>query len=207
VENKNLEKESISRKLLLMVIFFVITPLALFSSVISLIALTERHISNLDQNNNLLEKPKPGLKVFAALPPNTSSINEEIISADARPEIIRKYLKERNSPLEKYAELLVQTADKYQLDFRLLTAIAQKESGLCRIIPPESHNCWGWGIHSKGTLSFDSYEEAIEAVSKGLKENYIDKGYITIEQIMKKYAHPESTTWAEGVNRYMKQME
>ena len=105
-----------------------------------------------------------------------------------------------------YADFIVQTADKYGLDFRLLTAIAQKESGLCRVIPEGSNNCWGWGIHSEGTLGFDSYEEAIETVSKGLKENYIDLGYVSVEEIMAKYAHPSSTTWAEGVSFYMNQM-
>ena len=54
---------------------------------------------------------------------------------------------------------------------------------------------------------FDSYPEALEVVAKGLRENYIDKGFVTPEQIMKKYAHPDSTTWAEGVNFYMDQLE
>jgi hypothetical protein len=56
-------------------------------------------------------------------------------------------------------------------------------------------------------LGFDSFEEGIEIVSKGLKEYYIDLGYVTVEEIMKKYAHPDSTTWAEGVSYYMLQME
>jgi hypothetical protein len=98
-------------------------------------------------------------------------------------------------------------ADKYTVDWRLITAIAMKESGLCRVIPQGSHNCWGWGIHSKGTLGFDTYEEGIEIVTRGLKEKYIDLGLVTPEKIMTKYAHPDSTTWAEGVTAYMNQLE
>jgi hypothetical protein len=129
------------------------------------------------------------------------------VESDARPDILKNYLKKYNSPLEPFAQFIVQTSDKHQLDYRLITAIAMKESGLCKVIPEGSYNCWGWGIHSAGTLGFNSYEEGIETVSVGLKENYIDKGYVTVEEIMQKYAHPDSTTWAEGVLLYMDQMK
>ena len=200
-------EESLFKKLILIAVFFTITPLALFSSVISLIAVSDSQIKTLSERVNIFESPEPGVKVYASLPSNTSSIYEHIISADARPEIIRNYLKVNKSPLEPHAEYIVKVSDKYSLDFRLITAIAQKESGLCRVIPPESYNCWGWGIHSKGTLRFSSFEEGIETVSKGIKLNYVDKGFVTVEEIMKKYAHPDSTTWADGVNIYIKQME
>jgi hypothetical protein len=205
--NSKAQNNSFVKRLILILVFFSITPLALFASVISLVVVSDTHKNVLSENTNIFESPQPGVRVYASLPSDMPSIVSEIISADARPEIIREYLKENNSPLEPYAATLVETADKYKLDYRLLTAIAQKESGLCRVIPEGSHNCWGWGIHSKGTLMFDSYEQGIETVSKGLKENYIDLGYITIDDIMKKYAHPDSTTWAEGVSMYMKQME
>ena len=200
-------EESLFKKLILIAVFFTITPLALFSSVISLIAVSDSQIKTLSERVNIFESPEPGVKVYASLPSNTASIYEHIISADARPEIIRNYLKVNKSPLEPHAEYIVKVSDKYSLDFRLITAIAQKESGLCRVIPPESYNCWGWGIHSKGTLRFSSFEEGIETVSKGIKLNYVDKGFVTVEEIMKKYAHPDSTTWADGVNMYIKQME
>jgi hypothetical protein len=74
-------------------------------------------------------------------------------------------------------------------------------------MPEGCNNAWGWGIHSEGTLCFDTWEEGIETVSKGLREFYFDLGYETVEEIMGKYAHPDSTTWAEGVLLYMAQME
>ncbi len=98
-------------------------------------------------------------------------------------------------------------ADKYSLDFRLITAIAQQESNLCRIIPPGSHNCWGWGIHSESNLGFSSYEEGIETVSQGLKENYIDEGLTTPDQIMTKYTPSSNGSWAHGVNTFMSVMQ
>ncbi len=199
--------DSLLKKIVLIAVFFMVTPMALFSSILSLVAVSDNQSKTLGEKTSIFEEPEPGVRVYAALPADTPSVYEKVISADARPEIVRNYLKINRSPLEPYADYIVEVADKYGMDFRLITSIAQKESGLCRVIPPESHNCWGWGIHSKGTLGFSSYKEGIETVSKGLKENYIDKGYVTVDEIMKKYAHPDSTTWADGVNYYMAQME
>ncbi len=196
------------KRLVLIVVFFTITPITLFASVLSLVSITNSN----DSNNNLVSSLNTkedvlGVQVFSSSESDFPSVSADIISADARPEIIKNFLASNNSPMEPYSKYIVDTADKYNLDYRLITAIAQKESGLCRVIPEDSYNCWGWGIHSEGTLGFDNFEEGIETVSKGLRENYLDKGYSTVEQIMQKYAHPDSTTWAEGVLYYMEQME
>lgn len=151
--------------------------------------------------------PLSGVRVFASLPALTPSVYGAVEAKDARPEIIRGYLEYYKSPLVPHAEFIVETADKYELDFRLITAIAQQESNLCKIIPPNTYNCWGWGIHSRGTLGFESYEQGIETVSKGLKEEYINKGYLTPEQIMSKYTPMSNGSWARGVNQFMSEME
>ncbi|OGM08302.1 hypothetical protein A2159_01975 [Candidatus Woesebacteria bacterium RBG_13_34_9] len=195
------------KSIVIITIFLTITPLTLTSCVISLIALTTSKNTLAVSNNNLLDSPIPGINVYASLPEDNPGIDAEIISADARPIIVQNFLNKYDSPLEKYSDLIVQTSDKYKIDWRLITAIAMKESGLCKAIPENSFNCWGWGIHSKGTLMFDNYEEAIDAVTQGLKEHYIDKGYVTVEEIMSKYAHPDSTTWANDVSNYMNQIK
>ncbi|OGM60268.1 hypothetical protein A3A75_04115 [Candidatus Woesebacteria bacterium RIFCSPLOWO2_01_FULL_39_10] len=200
--------ESFWKKIVFIFVFFTITPLTLFSSVVSLIALSNSELNiSKNENTNLIENPQTGIKVYASLPETFPSISGEVVAADARPVVIHNYLKANDSPLTPYAETIVQTADKYKLDYRLITAIGQKESGLGRAMPEGCNNAWGWGIHSEGTLCFDTWEEGIEVVSKGLKEFYVDLGYETVEEIMSKYAHPDSTTWAEGVLQYMSQME
>ncbi len=200
--------DSFWKKILFIFVFFTITPLTLFSSVVSLVALSnsEHNISK-NEVTNLIDNPQSGIKVYASLPETFPSISGEVLAADARPIIIHNYLQENDSPLTPFADTIVQAADKYNLDYRLITAIGQKESGLGRAMPEGCNNAWGWGIHSEGTLCFDSWEEGIETVSKGLKEFYIDLGYTTVPEIMSKYAHPDSTTWAEGVLYYMGQME
>ena len=112
-----------------------------------------------------------------------------------------------NSPLTPFADYIVKTADKYGIDWRLTTAIAMKESGLCKVIPEGSYNCWGWGIHSAGTLKFSSFEEGIETVTKGLKENYIDIGLDSVEKIMTKWIpHSPNGAWAEDVKIYLNKL-
>jgi hypothetical protein len=178
-------------------IVFTILPLILGVSMFTLYTL---------RKENTPIQPQYGAQIYAALPQERASVSGSVIAEDARVKILEKFLLANRSELAPHASFLVATADRYQLDWKLLPAIAQKESGLCRVIPPGSHNCWGWGIHSKGTLMFDNYEEAIDTVAKGLKEKYVDMGYTTPEKIMKKYAHPDSTTWADGVVMYMTQI-
>lgn len=199
------------KNLILIAVFFAVTPITLGASIFSLVAITQTQNSQKDiasrELPTSLNRPVSGVKVFASLPSSFPSISGQAEIGDARPEIIRQYLSEYNSPLEPYAETIITAADKYELDYRLLTAIAQQESNLCKKIPAGSYNCWGWGVHSEGTLKFDSYSEAIWMVSKGLKEEYVNKGYVTPEEIMAKYTPLSPGSWAFGVEKFMTQLE
>jgi len=192
------------------VVFFLVTPVIIATSLFSLLELsktTPLKVEAKEEIPNLISSPQSGVRVYASLPESLPEIGGSPETADARVEIIKQYLRSYHSPLEPYAEKLVEEADKNLLDYRLLTAIAQQESNLCKIIPPNTYNCWGWGIHSKGTLGFSSFEEGIQIVSEGLKENYIDKGYTTIENIMAKYTPQSEGSWANGVSSFMQEME
>lgn len=193
------------KNIALIAVFALVTPIAIAVSLFSLFQL-KRTSQVQGAQTNYLESPTSGVGIYASLPSSPSSVDGVIEEEDARCEIIRQYLAINKSPLEPHACYIVNIADEYGVDWRIFTAVAQKESGLCKAIPPGSHNCTGWGIHSEGTLGFDTYEEGILAWTKGIKENYIDKGYVTVDEIMQKYAHPESTTWADGVNMYMSKL-
>jgi len=142
----------------------------------------------------------------AILPEVLGAFTISVKSDDAIPEIIKAYLKRYNSPLYPHADYLVSAARKYRLDPRLLVAIAQQESNLCKKIPENSHNCWGWGIHSRGTLRYPSYQEAIDAVTKGLANNYFGKGLTTPEDIMGIYTPLSDGSWAKGVQQFLDEM-
>lgn len=126
---------------------------------------------------------------------------------DGRVANLKNFFRRYNSPLYDYAELIVEVSDKYHFDYRLLPAIAMQESNLCKYIPKDSHNCWGWGIYGDKVIKFNSYEEAIKTVAKGIKEHYLDKGLITASKIMEKYTPSSNGSWANGVNTFLRLLE
>jgi len=171
-------------------------------------------VSFFSWQNEKISSPLPSfaidtasLKLYTALPGKTSQLSFGINTADARPVIIRQYLEKYHSPLFPYADNIFAVSQQYHLDYRLLVAIAQQESNLGKKIPPGSYNAWGWGIHSRGTLGFANWPEAIEVVARGLREDYLDKGYRTPEEIMTKYTPLSNGSWAFGVNQFMAEME
>jgi hypothetical protein len=194
--------------MILGILFFTVAPVTLGISLFSLYSLqNNENAKQFVEQKNLIVAPQSGVRVFASLPVSSPQIADQIGASDARTEIVKKYLTKYNSPLVPQANFIVQMADKYQLDFRLLPAIAQQESNLCKIIPPGGYNCWGWGITGSSTLGFDSFEHGIETVSEGLRRLYLDKGYKTVEEIMSKYTPSSNGSWARGVSQFMADME
>lgn len=134
-------------------------------------------------------------------------VQSVVETEDARPELIANFLQRYQSPLtpyDYYGQKLVEIADRHGLDFRLLPAIAMQESNLCRITNPQApHNCLGFGIHSRGTLDFASYEAGFERAARELKQNYIDQGLDTVNLIETKYTPSSNGSWADSVNQWM----
>ena len=116
---------------------------------------------------------------------------------------IETYLRvnRNNAPLADYADKFVEVANKYGLDYRLLPAISVIESGGGKSLF-RAYNAWGYGKYS-----FNSFEEGIEIVGKGLKEGYIDKGRVTPAQIAPIYCPPNATNWARSVQKFMNEIE
>jgi hypothetical protein len=134
-------------------------------------------------------------------------MESDIKLQDGRSAALKRYLRKIDSPLFDYADLLVEEADKYGYDYKLLVAIGLQESTGCKFAPENSFNCWGWGIYGDKITRFSSYEEAIKTVSSGIKKNYIDKGYITTEDIMSKYTPSSDGSWAWGVRFFFNKIE
>jgi len=137
-------------------------------------------------------------------------MGESYVPKEARPLILGKFLESYHSPLAPYAGYILEVSEKYNLDWRLLTAIAGNESLFGRVVPHNSYNAWGWGVHSRGTVRFGSWEEGIERVARSLKEDFIDQGLVTLELMMSRYA-PVSIQndypWADNVRFFMERLE
>ena len=191
------------RKIILSTSFFIFTPILLFGSIIYLLSLSYNsgfHTDSISKNPNRLVS-------FAALPSAENVLGDSIISKDARIEIVRQFFAKYKSPLEPFASNVINAADKYGLDFRLIPSIAMQESNLCQKIITDSYNCWGFGIYGKKVTRFESYPEAIETVTKTLANNYIAGGLNTPEEIMKKYTPSSNGSWADSVNYFMSQLQ
>lgn len=162
--------------------------------------------AQIEPNQNPTDQPPANY----ARPGRVKGVQTVIESADARPIIVARFLERYRSPLKPYdhfGQIFVQLADRYKIDFRLLPAIAMQESSLCKVIPEGSYNCLGFGIHSRGTLTFESFEANFDRAARELKANYIDLGLTTPEKIMSKYTPSSNGSWADSVNQWMREME
>lgn len=125
--------------------------------------------------------------------------------SDYRVRVLRGFLTQYNSPLAEHAQTFVESADTYNLDWRLVAAISGVESTFGKEIPYNSYNAWGWGIYGENTLRFTSFGDGIETISKGLREQYIDTWKAdTVYEIGSFYA--ASPTWAQRVEYFMEKM-
>jgi hypothetical protein len=197
------------KKLVLIILFFLITPLTLAVSFFTLAENHQKKQSPVLAKNNVKEAVPSQVPshLYAALPQETGAVLGTVDTADARPIIITKYLEKHQSPLLPYADELLAAAETYDVDYRLIVAIAQCESNLCKKSPPDSYNCWGF---ENGATKFLSWEQALDQVAKTLRERYLDQGLETPEEIMVKYAPPsveKGGPWAKCVNQFIEELE
>ena len=128
-----------------------------------------------------------------------NKVNPEPTIDPKQIEQVREYLSQRNAPLAEYADVIVSAAYKYDIDYRLVAAISVIESGGGKnCFKP--YNAWGWG-----GITFNSWEDGINAVTKGLSKYYA-KGLTTPALIAPTYCPPNATKWATNVQYVMNQI-
>ena len=185
------------RKLVFLSAWFLLTP--------PLIILTIFSFYNSSLGPSKLNNRDP-VKITELQIDNT--IEGEVLATqidDMRPIIVEKFL--QGTPLSTYSKQIVEVSDKYSIDYRLIPAIAMKESQGGLSIDQSTHNAWGF---ENGRTVFTSWDSAIDLVGKTLKIRYIDKGRTTPEEIMAIYAPPQLLTggkWAKDINLFFSQME
>lgn len=195
------------RKILLVGIWMVITPTLLLVSSALFLLLPINPPGSVKGASTQNVELRTSYQLFTALTSVDTTIGETVTVDDARTEIVKQFLDQYGSPLLPHAKQIVEVSDKYHLDFRLLPAVAMQESTLCKFIPQDSYNCWGYGIYGDKVLRFSSFEEAIEKVAKGLSSDYIHDGLTTPEQIMGRYTPSSNGSWASSVRHFMEAME
>jgi hypothetical protein len=134
------------------------------------------------------------------------AIDQKAQILQAKADAIDAYFKAHNMPLQGLGNKMVQEAEKNGLDWRLLAAIAVREStGGIHDCQNVDHNFFGWGSCK---ISFKSDEEAIETVAMNLGGNnpntsshYSGK---TTKEILQEYNPPSVVpTYAKQVMAIM----
>ena len=146
-------------------------------------------------------------QMYSSLPKVLGAFTFSVETADAIPELAKVFSK--GTPMEPHVKDFVKTAKKNGLSddqLIMLLVIGKCESGLGKNMPDDCYNPFGWGIHSRGTLCFESWQEGFEKVTTGFKTKYIDKGLTSPEEIMKVYC-PQSLekggSWAKCINHFL----
>lgn len=190
-------------KLLLLVSFFIIAPFFLLFNLL-LFSYLSYHKNQPSFQSSLFQPTKT--VAYAALPSIQNVLLYDIGQKDSRVESIREFFARYNSPLKGHTQDVIDAAEKYGLDYRLIPAIAMQESNLCKKIPKNSYNCWGYGIYGTQVKNFDNYTQAIDTVTKTLAKHYKGNGLETPEQIMTKYTPSNNGAWARSVSYFMNQL-
>ena len=154
-----------------------------------------------------------GSKGSAMANPYTSNASAQLqpeiakeVENDHRVKILEGYLNEYNSPLAPHARSFIESADKYDLDWKLLVSIAGLESSYGKHIPQNSHNGWGWGYNNGTVKHFASWDEAIEEISRGLRQGYLKELKDSDPYIIGP-TYAASPTWAVRVTYFMNRLD
>lgn len=127
--------------------------------------------------------------------------------ADNRSAVLHAYLASKDSPMANEAGYFVSEADRLNLDWKLVAAIAGVESTFGQHIPTGSYNAFGWGVFTgmQDGVHFASWKDGIHEVSEGLRTRYMNKGAVTVDQIGRIYA--ASPTWSYKVKYFINDIE
>lgn len=143
-------------------------------------------------------------------------VDEQVMTINAKPldpraQILKDYLDKHNSPLADHAQDFIDAADMYDVDWRLVPAIAGTESTFGKAIPGghdplyTTYNAWGWGVYGTQALGFESWKDGIYTLNKGLREDYLARGLLTPAQMNRRYA--SSQAWGGHVAFFMNDLE
>lgn len=127
--------------------------------------------------------------------------------SDIRVSCLHDFLASYNSPLADEAQTFVAEADKNNLDWKLVPAIAGVESTFGKEIPANSYNAWGWGVFTgaQDGVHFTNWADGIAQVANGLKTHYFVNGAKSVDDIGWTYA-ANGNSWSAHVHYFLNQI-
>ena len=113
---------------------------------------------------------------------------------------IDAYLVSVGSPMAGQGAAFMASGGRWQVDPRLLVAIAGAESSFGQYTCAP-FNGWGWGCPN-GPYEFTSWADGIDAVAQGLRTNYLADGLTTVAAIQQRYAPSNAANDPTGLNNH-----
>jgi hypothetical protein len=122
---------------------------------------------------------------------------------------IDSYLASKGSPMTGQGAAFLASAGRYQVDPRLVVAISGAESSF-GAVTCGPFNAWGWSCPND-PADFADWPTAIETITRGLREYYLDEGRTSVALIQQKYCPVGAANdptglnshWATNVTRFL----
>ncbi len=109
-----------------------------------------------------------------------------------------------HSPLQGHEKQLIETAERYHLDWALLAAISGTESAFAKRMPHNCLNPFGWGIYGQNKLCFSSFDQAIETVGQGIGTKYNTS---SLETIAHTYNSAHTQHWLKLTRNFLRRIK
>jgi len=151
----------------------------------------------------------PLLVALATSPPvavTPGALSLDYSAASPTAAQIDDYLARKSSPMGGLGESFWSYGREYNVDPRLVVAIAGAESTFGARVCAEK-NAWNWFYRRNCPESpFPTYEAGLERVAKFLRLSYINRGYDTVELIQHKYCAAGCENWVPLVTAFYREM-
>lgn len=130
---------------------------------------------------------------------------------DARELLLKTFILkfQPTSPMLPFTAAFITAADTYDLDYRLIPAIAMCESNLGSRMPTkDSFNAWGIAVYTgqQNGKVFNDWPHAIDWVGKYIREKYYNRSITDLVEIGAIWAPPSAdneNSWARCVAGFM----
>lgn len=150
--------------------------------------------------------PAHKYSLYSARPLVLGTMTSQMESVDSRAAKIDKVFAQYGCPLEGKGRVFVEEADKNNIPYWVVPAIAFQESSCGKKTPEpegvESYNAWGWAVYGSNVKMFDDWDHGISVVSQYMNEKFFSQGVTDLCEIMKTYTPPSQGSWCKGVDYF-----